>query len=80
MIIVAFRQQHPKGKKTMILQPKDRISYNGLNYKVIAVIWSTLYLQKTDDGCGDYAYTMEEVCRYYKDVEIINVEGIREHS
>lgn len=55
----------------MRLQPKDRISYNGLIYEVIAVIWSTLYLQKTDDGCDDYAYTMGEVRRYYRDIEIV---------
>ena len=49
----------------------DRIMYDGSIYAVAAVIWSTVYLQKTDDGCSDYNYTMEDVYRYYKDIEII---------
>lgn len=49
----------------------DRIMYDGSIYAVAAVIWSTVYLQKTDDGCSDYDYTMKDVYRYYKDIEII---------
>lgn len=55
----------------MKLIKNDRISYDGSIYDVAAVIWSTVYLQKTDDGCSDFDYTMEDVYRYYKDIEII---------
>lgn len=55
----------------MKLNKSDRIKYDGCIYNVIAVIWSTVYLRKTDDGCSDYNYTMDDVYRYYKDIEFV---------
>lgn len=55
----------------MKLSRNNRISYDGFIYVVAAVIWSTVYLQKTDDGCSDYDYTMKDVYRYYKDIEFV---------
>lgn len=55
----------------MKLVKNDRISYDGSVYIVVAVIWSTVYLQKKDDGCTNYDYTMDEAYRCYKDIEII---------
>lgn len=55
----------------MKLNKNDRISYDSSVYAVAAVIWSTVYLQKTDDGCSDYNYTMDDVYRYYKDIEFV---------
>lgn len=58
----------------MRLNRNDRISYNNSVYTVTAVIWNTLYLQKTDDGSG-YDYTMEEVQKYYHDIEFFKEEN-----
>lgn len=55
----------------MKLNKSDRIKYEGSIYVVAAVIWSTVYLQKTDDGCNDYDYSMEDVYRCYKDIEFV---------
>lgn len=55
----------------MKLNRNNRISYDGFVYAVVAVIWGTVYLQKTDNECDDYDYTMQDVYRYYKDIEII---------
>lgn len=57
----------------MKLNKSDRIKYDGCIYNVIAVIWSTVYLQKMDDGSDDYNYTMQDVYRCYKDIEIIKI-------
>lgn len=52
----------------MKLCKNDRIRYEDCIYNVVAVIWNTVYLQKTDDGSG-YDYTMEAVQKYYHDIE-----------
>ena len=36
------------------------------------MIWGTVYLQKTDNECDDYDYTMQDVYRYYKDIEFVD--------
>jgi len=58
----------------MKLIKNDRISYDGSVYVVVAVIWGTVYLQKTDDECDDFDYTMQDVYRYYKDIEFVDSE------
>lgn len=58
----------------MKLNKSDRIKYDDCIYNVIAVIWSTMYLQKMDDVYGEYDYMMEDVYKYYKDIEIIKNE------
>ncbi len=55
----------------MKLIKSDRISYDGCIYNVIAVIWNTVYLQKTDDRCSAYDYTMQDVYKNYRDIEFI---------
>jgi len=56
----------------MKLNRNNRISYDGFVYAVVAVIWGTVYLQKTDNECDDYDYTMQDVYRYYKDIEFVD--------
>jgi len=53
------------------LNKGDCVKYDGCIYAVVAVIWSTVYLQKLSD-IGDYDYTMEQLYENgYKDIEII---------
>ncbi len=49
----------------------DCVKYDDFIYTVIAVVWSTVYLQKLGD-IRDYDYTMEQLYESgYKDIEII---------
>lgn len=54
----------------MKLCKNDKISYNDCIYVVVAVIWNTIYIQKTNDG-GKFDYTMKELQKYYRDIEIL---------
>lgn len=55
----------------MKLNKGDCIKYDDYIYTVVAVIWSTVYLQMLSD-IGDYDYTMEQLYENgYKDIEII---------
>ncbi len=55
----------------MKLNKGDCIKYDDYIYAVVAVVWSTVYLQKLSD-IGDYDYTMEQLHENgYKDIEII---------
>lgn len=58
----------------MRLNRNDRISYNDSVYIVTVVIWNTVYLQKTGEDSG-YDYTMEEVQKYYRDIEFMKEES-----
>lgn len=55
----------------MKLNKGDCVKYDDFIYAVIAVVWSTVYLQKLGD-IDDYDYTMEQLYESgYKDIEII---------
>lgn len=55
----------------MKLNKGDCIKYDECIYAVVAVIWSTVYLQKVSD-VGDYDYTMDQLHEAgYKDIEIL---------
>ena len=55
----------------MKINKGDCIKYDDYIYAVVAVVWSTVYLQKLSD-IGDYDYTMEQLYENgYKDIEII---------
>ena len=49
----------------------DRIKYDDSIYEVVAIIWSTLYLCVVKDSTDDYEYKMQEVQKYYKDIEFL---------
>ena len=49
----------------------DTIKYDGSIYNVVGVIMGTVYIQKVDNGNGDYKYTMEQVYKSYRDIEIL---------
>lgn len=56
----------------MKLNKNDRIKYDDSIYIVMAVVWSAVYLQKTNDNSKDYIFTMEELHENgYRDIEII---------
>lgn len=55
----------------MRLQPKDRIKCGDGIYEVVAVIWSTAYIQKVTDDNSTFSFMMDEVNQVYRDVEII---------
>lgn len=55
----------------MKLNKGDCIKYDDYIYTVVAVVWSTVYLQKSSD-IGDYDYKMEQLYENgFKDIEII---------
>lgn len=62
----------------MKLNKDDLIKYDDEVYKVVAVVFNTLYLQKTNNTNGAYRYTMEEVYEKYKDVEFLREESLYE--
>lgn len=55
----------------MKLNKGDKIKYDELIYEVGAVIFNTVYLQKTNNTNGAYKYTMEQIYTKYHDVEFI---------
>lgn len=59
----------------MKLNKNDRIKYDDSIYKVIAIVWNTVYLQKVSDVHDvqrEFDYTMDQLHENgYKDVEII---------
>lgn len=55
----------------MKLKQKDRIRCEDGIYEVIAVIWSTVYIQKVTDSNNTFTFIMDEVNQVYRDVEII---------
>lgn len=66
-----MKSQHKEKRGCVKLNKGDCIKYNECIYIVVAVIWSTLYLQKLSD-IGDYDYTIEQIYENgYKDIEII---------
>lgn len=62
----------------MKLNKDDLIKYDDEVYKVVAVVFNTLYLQKTNNENGAYRCTMEEVYEKYKDVEFLREESLYE--
>ncbi|WP_024346882.1 hypothetical protein [Lacrimispora indolis] len=55
----------------MKLNKGDCVKYDDYIYIVVAVVWSTLYLQKLSD-IGDYDYTIEQLYENgFRDIEII---------
>lgn len=56
----------------------DKIKYDELIYEVVAVVFNTLYLQKTNNTNGAYRYTMEEVYENYRDIEFLKEESLNE--
>ena len=53
------------------LNTGDCIIYDDYIYTVVAVVWSTVYLQKLSN-IGDYDYTMEQLYENgFRDIEII---------
>ena len=56
----------------MKLNRGDKVRYNGNIYETVAVLWSTVYLQRFEsrDSIGE-CYEMEEVYNNYKDVEFL---------
>lgn len=53
------------------LNKGDKIKYDELIYEVAAVVFKTLYLQKTNNANGAYKYTMEQIYEKYHDIEFI---------
>lgn len=55
----------------MKLNKGDLVKYDNEIYKVVAVVFNTLYLQKSNDANGKYNYTMKQVYEKYHDIELI---------
>lgn len=62
----------------MKLNKDDLIKYDDEVYKVVAVVFNTLYLQKTNNANGAYRYTMEEIYKLYHDIEFLKEESLNE--
>ncbi len=62
----------------MRLNKGDRIKYDDSIYIILAVVWSTIYLQKASDDGKDYRFAMEQLHENgYRDIEILKMEEIR---
>lgn len=62
----------------MKLNKGDRIKYDDSVYIVLAVVWSTVYLQRVSDNGKDPIFTMDQLHENgYRDIEILKMEEIR---
>jgi hypothetical protein len=58
----------------MKLKIGNKIKYDDAVYTVVAIIFATVYLCVSDSGT--YGYEIREVYETYKDIEILEKEGI----
>lgn len=59
----------------MKLNKGDCVKCDECIYCVVAVVWSTVYMQKASVNGKDYDYTMEQLHENgYKDIEIFKME------
>lgn len=58
----------------MKLKIGNKIKYDDAVYTVVAIIFATVYLRVSDSETYDYEIT--EVYETYKDIEILEKEGI----
>lgn len=56
----------------MKLNMGDLIKYDGANYEVVAVVWSTLYLRAVDSD--RYDYKIDNLGKLYRDIEFLGKE------
>ena len=65
----------------MKLNKGDRVLYDGSVYETVAVIWSTVYLRKSDCGTDNgNCYDMQAVYEKYRDIEILENESEEKHE